>query len=739
MKTAGLFRLALLLFALPARSARADTDDLRALLSESVVSTASAAPESASNAPATSVTISAEELRRYGIRFLDEAIDFLALGVVSSDPLRAPDVGARGVMLANDNGKHFLLLINGHALNDPLFGMARFDEGAGVPVEIIDHIEVIIGPGSVLYGSNAMLGVINVITKRAPDFRGGHAMAEYEPDGGFRLGGGAGFTFSLAGVPGDFTSYVAHTRRFGPDPEFELQELQRAPTTNELIDYGPNAHALGRWGGRLDDAYFSEATSALVRVRLSDVEINLLASTYEQGIPYSNNTLVVDFDDPDSDERDRALRFDVKYAVQLSPVVALTSRLYADGFDYRRRVNRQADLMCLETSFETCQLHQAGVAHWFGTELRLGLNWFRDSSLQTQIGFDARMRRVRAKEDALNAATGQPFDVTRGVIDDQDPLISPYLEQIWIPERWLSVSGGARLDVDPRFYPIASPRFSVSVKPFEQTTVKGIYSQGFRAPAWAETEPVERKQMPSADLDPEFVRSVEGSIEQRFGANRIMFGVFRTWWNDLVELHALSQSEINDVESASGWSIAQGGAVRYQNISDVENYGYNASLRGSLVDGQLSYGLNGTASYTRSGREGEERVLPVAPQLFGNSFAAYTFSEELPTPAVAVQYVGERLIDRAYELDWEDSRYVPGFVRVRGTLSGPVPGLAGLEYRLSATYNSASEGPYVPGLRPHPRNVPTQRVYLNPVDSFQAFVGLSYHFLGEERTGAVAP
>ena len=725
--------------ALCTRTVRADTDDLRALLSESVVTTASAAPDSASSAPATSVTISAEELRRYGIRSLDEAIDFLALGVVTSDPLRTPDIGARGVMLAHDNGRHFLLLVNGHAINDPLFGAARFDEGAGVPVEIIDHIEVIIGPGSVLYGSNAMLGVINVITKRARNFRGGYAMAEYEPGGSYRLGGGAGFTFSVAGVPGDFTSYVGHASRFGPDLEFELQGVERSPTTNELIDYGPNAPVLGRWGGKLERAYFSEATSALLRLRLSDVEVNLLASTFEQGLPYSNDAVVVDFDDPHSDERDRALRFDVKYSVQLSPLVALTSRLYADGFDYRRRVNREADLMCFEDSFDTCQFYQAGVAHWIGAELRLGLDWLNDSSLQTQFGFDARMRRVRAKEDALNAATGEPFDRTRGIIDDQDPLISPYLEQLWIPARWLALSGGARLDIDPRFSPIVSPRLAVSVKPFEQTTLKGIYSQGFRAPAWGEIEPVERRQMPSAGLDPEFVRSVEGSIEQRFGANRLMFGVFRSWWDDLVELHALSQREINEVETTGEWSIAQGGAVRYQNISDVDNFGYNASLRGSALDGQLNYGLNGTASYTRSQYGSEKRVLPVAPQLFGNSFAAYTFSEELPTPALAVQYVGERLIDRAYDLEWEDSRYVPGFVRVRGTLSGPVPGVTGLEYRASATFSSASEGPYVAGLRPYSRNVARQRVYLNPMDTFSAFVGLSYRFLGEERSREVAP
>ena len=62
---------------------------------------------------------------------------------------------------------HFLVLVDGHAMNEPLRGSAWTGVGSGVPIEIIDHIEVIVGPGSVLYGSNAMFGLINVVTKRA--------------------------------------------------------------------------------------------------------------------------------------------------------------------------------------------------------------------------------------------------------------------------------------------------------------------------------------------------------------------------------------------------------------------------------------------------------------------------------------------------------------------------------------------------------------------------------------------
>jgi outer membrane receptor for ferrienterochelin and colicins len=167
---APLAALAIVTFA--ARAGADDVTDLEGALSEPIVSTPSKEGEAQSLAPATSSSVTAEELRRYGIRSLDEAINFLSLGMVATNPLYAAEVGARGVLLTNDYGNHVLLLVNGHQINEPWNGTAYYERGAGVPMELIDHIEIILGPGSVLYGSNAMLGVINVVTKRAKDYRG---------------------------------------------------------------------------------------------------------------------------------------------------------------------------------------------------------------------------------------------------------------------------------------------------------------------------------------------------------------------------------------------------------------------------------------------------------------------------------------------------------------------------------------------------------------------------------------
>jgi outer membrane receptor protein involved in Fe transport len=716
-----------------------DTDDLRSILNESVVTTASTSAEKASTAPATSVTLTAEELRTYGIRSLDEAIDFLSLGVVTSDTLRTPEVGARGVLLPRDNGRHFLLLVNGHALNEPLYGSARFDQGSGVPVEIIDRIEVIVGPGSVLYGSNAMLGVINVITKDGADYAGAHVMGEHEPARSVRAGAGTGLTFSMGDQPGELTVHAGYFNRFGPDLDFELQPFELDPASGTPARFGAKAPVPGRWGGVVRDAYFTEAAAGLARVRLGDLELNLFASAYQRGIPYTTGGMNVDFDDEESMELDRALRIDLKHQATLSTLVQLTSRIYADTFDYQRRMNRIAEVGCFKSDLRLCQYYEAGLARWAGTELRLSFNWLGDSSLVTLFGIDARMRWVRAKEDAIDPDSGRPFASSAGLVDDSAALISPYVQQTFSPARWLDVNLGARLDADERFDPIVSPRAAVALSPSPGTTFKAIYSQAFRAPTWSETHATNRRQIPADDIEPEIVRSVEGSVEQRFEAQRVFFGVFRSWWDNLVETHLLSSPEVAAAQARGELPITTGDSavIQYQNLSELENYGYNAGWNGSVAEGRLSYGLNATAAFTRRRTANERLPLTVAPQLFGNVRAAYAFGAGLPTLGVAARYIGERPADRAFDSGFSPSPYAPDAVELRATLSGPVPLLRGLHYRLAVNYLSASEGPYVVGAKQRARDLTGETVlspYLNPADSFSVFYGLQYDFFTSSDT-----
>jgi outer membrane receptor protein involved in Fe transport len=723
----GLIAAAAVSWAVPSRAD--DTSELESLLDENVVTTSSATTERASVAPATSTTITAEDLRTFGVRSLAEALEFLGLGVIVSDPLRTPDVGSRGVLLSNDDGKHFLLLVNGHAINDPLYGAARFDQGAGVPVELIDHVEVIVGPGSVLYGSNAMMGVVNVITKRENGYKGGHVTGEYEFGRSYRAGAGTGFSFELFGAPSELTAGVEYYRRFGPDLDFAPQQFTlRVPAA-----FRRGGPADDVWGGTVRDAYFAEAPSGLLRLRSGDFEVNVLASSYRRGLPYSTQTTNVDFDDPDSYERDHSVRLDVRHEGTLSSLVQLTSRLYGDAFGYQRNVNAVSALACLRSDMETCSYHDVGRSRTLGIEERLSLNWLHDGRLVTMLGVDVREQWAQAKQDAVDFDTGQPFAPSAGLLDAHGSLVSPYVQQTWRPVAWLDVNAGARLDVDSRFSPVLSPRGAVALHPRRSTTFKASYSEAFRAPTWSETDLANYRVAPATSLLPEKVRSIEGSIEQRFGTQRILAGVFRSEWANLVALEPLSGADQTALQSEGRLPIfVPPGIAQYENVGSVDNYGVEGSFEGSLAGGHLRYGVNATETYTRQRIGGVTGPLPVAPELFGNARIAYAFGRGAPTLALSTSYLGRRRADRPLMVGAPVPE-VGALAEFRLTLTGPVPFVRGLSYRASGSVATSATSAYTAGpnlaLSNNGASASTPPpLGFAPVDQVRAFVGLKYDF-----------
>src|SRR5689334_9169141 len=127
-----------------------DTSDLEGLLDTAVVSAPSKTAETTSIAPATSIVLTADDLRRHGIYTIDEAINFLGYGMVTERRFHTSEVGSRGVLLTSDFGGHVLLMVDGHVVNEQWGATAYFDRSTAIPLELIDHIELVLGPGSVL-------------------------------------------------------------------------------------------------------------------------------------------------------------------------------------------------------------------------------------------------------------------------------------------------------------------------------------------------------------------------------------------------------------------------------------------------------------------------------------------------------------------------------------------------------------------------------------------------------------
>jgi outer membrane receptor for ferrienterochelin and colicins len=722
--------------------ATADTSELQGLLNENVVSTASKSAEVGTTAPATVTTVTAEDLRRYGIRTLAEAIDFLSLGAVTSDSQHTVDIGARGVMIPNDNGDHMLLLINGHTQNEPLFGRAHFGRGAAMPLEMIDHIEVILGPGSVLYGSNAMLGVINVVTKSAKDWQGGHAVAEVEPGKSWRglVGAGVMFKTPLSKTPAELTTGVEYYKHDGPAFLYEYRYSGIDEANGRPFRFSRNGPENGFWGGLAKNAYYTRLPSAFARVVLGDFELNTGISSFDRAAPYRARytKAFLDFDDPDSHERDRRLWLDLTHRAILSRVAKLTSRAYVDGWDWVLDINASSKSACLgagDSTVNTCTIAARARTRWAGLELRAAFDWLENERFVSTVGVDGRLREMKNKADFFDLDTGRALQSSQAVLDRNDSLIGAYAQQTWLPTRWLSFNGGARFDKETRFEGVVSPRVAAAIRTWHGGTLKGSYAEAFRSPSYVETDYTSTIQLVPGRIVPEGVRSVEGSLEQKIGAQRLLFGVFRSWWQNMIENHVLSLEEQREAVGRGEALLNAFGVAQFRNVSRIDNWGLNATFEGTSGGAQeLHYGLNATAAIARREEPGTPRVpLPVAPQLFGNARIAYDIPGEWPTLGLAAHYLAKRPIDRAYDGGWANGTYAPPQLEMRATISGSIPFVKGLSYRITGTYSIAERGPYVVGAEqvyegirfPNGAPAPTSPQLL-PLDQLRTSIGLQY-------------
>lgn len=123
--------------------------------------------ESQHLAPGVITVISSQEIQQYGARHLRDVMDRLVgMQVLSSHQRPHNKTSIRGMNGAHQEGWEVVLL-NGRPIHDGTDGGFNFDIYLGFPLDMIDRIEVIRGPGSVIYGTNAMAGVINIVTKDA--------------------------------------------------------------------------------------------------------------------------------------------------------------------------------------------------------------------------------------------------------------------------------------------------------------------------------------------------------------------------------------------------------------------------------------------------------------------------------------------------------------------------------------------------------------------------------------------
>lgn len=142
--------------------------------------------------------ITQDDIQRHGIRSIPDALRLApGLSVLQIDANKWA-VGARGRMGRFEN--KLLVLMDGRLLYTPAFSGVFWDVQHTL-IEEVDRIEIIRGPGAVVWGTNAVNGVINIITRSSADNPGGSVIGGLDPEGAEFL------AVRQAGQLGDSSSY----------------------------------------------------------------------------------------------------------------------------------------------------------------------------------------------------------------------------------------------------------------------------------------------------------------------------------------------------------------------------------------------------------------------------------------------------------------------------------------------------------------------------------------------------
>ncbi|MCY1042311.1 TonB-dependent receptor [Corallococcus sp. bb12-1] len=184
----------------PGASSRSSMDDDLALYSaEDVLAVTTLQEEAVRTVPAIGASFNRAQMIALGARTVADVLDVVPGVSVSRDVQGFHRTAVRGLR----NDAEVLFLLDGHRLNNFFDGKALMN----LPVENLERIEVIRGPGSAIYGAGAFLGVVNLVTNHADGVRGAVTTGGVPRDDG-RLALATDGHLSVAHTTGDLRLFA---------------------------------------------------------------------------------------------------------------------------------------------------------------------------------------------------------------------------------------------------------------------------------------------------------------------------------------------------------------------------------------------------------------------------------------------------------------------------------------------------------------------------------------------------
>jgi outer membrane receptor for ferrienterochelin and colicins len=562
---------------------------LKDLLDVEVVSTASKFPQSTREAPASITVITADEIREFGFRTLTDALRSVR-GFYTTYDRNYAYVGLRGFARPGDYNTRLLLLIDGQRLNDGIYDMAPLGTDSPVAMALIERIEIIRGPGSSLYGSNALFGVINVVTKTGAARQGVHAEAQ-------------------GGSLGTHAASASYGRLFGDGTEM-LVAMSGYRSSGQHRLHFPEFDAAGS-PGIVTDLDHDEASTLLGSLSAGRFSVRALAAHRHKHVPTASFETV--FGDPRETTTDDRASLSGVYEGPLGRAWMGTARLGYDYYRYRGQYPYdnadQAPRMYEDLSFAQSVTGELTVRRRMGRRHQVTLG------AEVRHHFEA--RQAASDGDQAHIDLDRP-GTSAGVYAQDEARIWP----------WLLVNVGARIDRFMEFGARATPRAAVVWLPRPQTAVKLLHGRAFRSPNAYERYYYNDSAALSGDLRPEEIRSTELVWEESW--SKYLRGTVTAFVYDvdrLIGQRGSSESQIY---------FANAGATR---------------ARGIEAEAEARFkGMIARVSHATTRARDHETTMPISNSPVHVSKASLQFRGSTTAVGIEGQYVGERLTIRGEPL-----------------------------------------------------------------------------------------
>lgn len=463
--------------------------------------------------------ITAKEIQERGYDNLDELISSVQ-GIYLTNEWTSSQIGIRGVSPGEMNNQRVLILMDNIPLNNPMTGQAPSGiELRGVPMEHIESVTIIRSPMAVLYGNNAMNGVIRIKTKKAK--KGIGVFVDAGSFGKYDVGLSLGHAW-------ENTSFSLATRLgsvLGQD--IYIPEYNSAIPEGDLMDYAGLQLKFNHRNLSVKGSYF-QREGTIVFAHDPVLAPDSISDAFFEGGAYF----------------ERSLFADISYDGPINENQSIHARLF---LNYDQDERQLEYVWNFNDFFEKTRI-QENI--WTGLEYQHLFNFQPDHQLLLGTEFWHIPIANYTSSELNGPDTNLDFSYwTLGI----------FAHDSYQLKNGFAINGGIRADLNSFTDPVFSPQLAMLYTPTEKTTLRAGYSRGYRLPSILETNVIQEFQpLPNPDLIPEISNSLELAWKQQLSKDFNMDIALYYQQLDNLILNSLTMFQSDNVASLEAMGLEAG-------------------------------------------------------------------------------------------------------------------------------------------------------------------------------------